>query len=59
MDFTISTDSGSGLEYRKKEDVLEEIGLMIDDCIANGGTWLDFYVTSDVSCWYEDYEEEE
>ena len=54
MKFTIETlnDNGSGMEYKTKEEFMKEIGLMIDDCIANGGTFFDIQVDSDASCFY-------
>lgn len=54
MNFYIQTinDGGSGMEYHTKEDLLKEIGLMIDDCIANGGTFISFDVDADASCFY-------
>lgn len=55
--FTIETtnDNGSGMSYGTKEEFLKEISLMIDDCIANGGTFFDIQVDSDASCfWQED-----
>jgi hypothetical protein len=60
MDFYINTmnDNGSGMEYHTKEDLLAEIGLMIDDCIANGGTYISFDVDSDASCFNIDDEDE-
>lgn len=59
MKFYIETtnDNGSGMEYNTKEDFLNEISLMIDDCIANGGTYFDAQVDSDASCFYNDEEE--
>ena len=30
---------------------MKELGLMIDDCIANGGTFFDIQVDSDASCF--------
>ena len=55
MKFTIETlnDNGSGMAYNTKEEFLKEISLMIDDCIANGGTFFDVQVDSDVSCFYQ------
>lgn len=60
MQFTIETnnDNGSGLMYRTKEEFLEEIGLEIDDCIANGGTYFDVQVDSDASVFNEDNEDD-
>lgn len=54
--FTIETlnDNGSGMKYHTKEDFLKEISLMIDDCIANGGTYFDVQVDSDASCFQSD-----
>lgn len=56
MKFTIETlnDNGSGMEYYTKEEFLEEISLMIDDCIANGGTFFDAQVDADASCFFID-----
>ena len=61
MKFYISTlnDNGSGMSYHSKEDFLKEIGLMIDDCIANGGTYFDIEVDTDASCFLTEEEEEE
>ena len=52
INFTIETlnDNGSGMEYTSKEEFMKELGLMIDDCIANGGTFFDIQVDSDASC---------
>ena len=56
INFTIETlnDNGSGMEYTAKEEFMKEISLMIDDCIANGGTFFDIQVDSDVSCFCTD-----
>lgn len=61
MEFSIYTmyDNGSGMEYLNKEDFLEEVGLMIDDCIANGGTYFSISVDTDASCFYIDKEDED
>ena len=55
MEFTIETlyDSGSGMRYNTKEEFLNEISLMIDDCIANGGTFFDAQIDADASCFYK------
>ena len=59
--FTIETinDNGSGMAYNTKEEFLAELGRMIDDCIANGGTFFDVQVDSDTSCFAVDEDEEE
>lgn len=56
INFTIETlnDNGSGMEYTSKEAFMNEISLMINDCIANGGTFFDVQVDSDVSCFCAD-----
>ena len=62
MKFYIETlnDNGSGMKYKTKKEFLNEISLMIDDCIANGGTFFDAQIDSDASCFYcEDKNEEE
>lgn len=47
-----SSDNGSGMKYNTKEELLKEIGFMIDDCIANGGTYMCFDISADASCFY-------
>ena len=56
INFTIETlnDNGSGMKYTSKEAFMKEISLMVDDCIANGGTFFDVQVDSDASCFYQD-----
>lgn len=56
INFTIETlnDNGSGMEYTSKEAFMKEISLMVDDCIANGGTFFDIWVDSDASCFCTD-----
>ena len=56
INFTIETlnDNGSGMEYTSKEEFMKELSLMIDDCIANGGTFFDNQVDSDASCFCTD-----
>lgn len=53
MNYTIETlnDNGSGMKFRNKEELLKELSMMIDDCIANGGTFFDVQVDSDASCF--------
>ena len=61
MKFYIETinDNGSGMTYNTKEKFLKEISLMIDDCIANGGTFFDAQIDSDASCFYDENESED
>lgn len=51
--FMISSlrDCGSGMFFKTKEDFMNEISLMIDDWLANGGTVFDVQVDSDASCY--------
>ena len=60
MKFYIETinDNGSGMKYNTKEEFLEEISLMIDDCIANGGAFFDVQVDSDASCFCNEEKDE-
>ena len=60
MKYYIETmnDNGSGMVYKTKEDFLNELSLMIDDCIANGGTFFETQVDSDASCFYNEEEED-
>lgn len=56
MIFTITSvwdvwDHGSGCAYYTKEKFLEEISAMIDDCIANGGSFFDAEIATDASCY--------
>ena len=59
MKFYIETmnDNGTGMSYNAKEDFLEELSLMIDDCIANEGTYFSVQVDCDASCFYIEDEE--
>lgn len=55
-------DNGSGMKYDTKKALFNELSLMIDDCIANGGTFIDFQVDSDASCFAceeDEYEEDD
>ena len=56
MKFTIETlnDNGSGMTYNSKKEFFKEVELMINDCIANGGTYFDIQVDSDASCFYQE-----
>lgn len=56
MKFFISSifDNGSGCSYSTKEEIMREISLMIDDCIANGGFQFDITIDSDASCYKPD-----
>jgi len=58
MKFNIYTlnDNGSGMKYSNKEDFMKEIGLMVDDCTANGGTQFTIHIDADASCFYKDNE---
>lgn len=58
--FTIKTlnDNGSGMSYHTKEEFLNEISLMIDDCLTNGGTYFDVQIDSDASCFFSDNKKE-
>ena len=60
MKFYINTlnDNGSGMKYTNIEDFLKEISNMINDCIANGGTYFSIDVDSDESCFYKENDEE-
>ena len=49
-------DCGSGMSFNKKEELLQEISMMIDDCVLNGGSYFDVSVDSDASCFYNDEE---
>lgn len=56
MRFSIDTlfDNGSGMEYHDKESFLKEVGLMIDDCMENDGTYFSISVDTDASCFCSD-----
>lgn len=64
MKFYIESMNSSGMKFNSKEDFLEEISLMIDDCKQNGGSYLSVQVESDASCFCcsdedeDDYEDE-
>lgn len=54
MNFFISSinDNGSGMKYNTKEELLHELSLMVDDCIENGGSFMELTVDADASCFY-------
>lgn len=54
MKFYINTENGSGQKFASKEEFIKEIGLMIDDCVANGGTVFEISIDADASCFYND-----
>ena len=57
MTFYIGSNSGSGQEFNTKEEFLEEVERMINDCYANGGTQFDITVDADADCFCNDEEE--
>lgn len=61
MIFTTTSvwDNGSGCAYYSKEKLIEELSAMIDDCVANGGTYFDIEVATDASCYLKDETEED
>ena len=56
LDFYISSinDGGSGTQYQTKEEFLKEVSLMVDDCIANGGSYFDISIEADASCYSQE-----
>lgn len=56
MEFFINTvnDAGSGMTYDTKEEFLKEISAMVDDCIQNGGTFMEVVIDADASCFYQE-----
>ena len=58
MKFSIYTlnDNGTGMKYTNKEDFMKEIEAMVDDCIANGGTYFIADIVSDKSCFRQNNE---
>lgn len=50
MLFCIKTlnDNGTGYTYPNKELLMEHISTVLDYCIENGATYVDFEVKSDV-----------
>ena len=56
MKFYIETMNGSGMKYNRKEELLNEISRMIDDCTENGGTFFAVQVDSDGSCLCTEHE---
>ena len=60
MTFSIYTtnDNGTGMQYTTKEQFLHEVGLMIDDCVANGGTYFSIEVDTDASCFDTEYDDD-
>lgn len=58
MKFYINSQNGSGMKYNTKEDFLNELSLMIDDCINNGGTFFSVECEADAICFYIDEDED-
>lgn len=56
MNFYVATESGSGCTYFTKEEFLAEVGMMIDDCVANGGSFFHAFVEADASCYADSNE---
>lgn len=52
MDYYISDDCGSGMEFIDKKAFMREISYMIDDCVANGGTEFSARIDADASCYW-------
>lgn len=50
MLFCIKTlnDNGTGYTYPNKELLMEHISTVLDHCIENGATYVDFEVESDI-----------
>lgn len=59
MNFYIGTNGGSGMKFETKEAFLKEIEMMIEDCVANGGSQFDIAVDADASCFYEGTDEDD
>ena len=59
MGFSIYINEGcSGCEYSNKENFLKELSFMIDDCIANGGTYFSITIDADACCCWQETEDE-
>lgn len=54
FEFFIGSLNASGMTFNTKEEFLEELSMMIDDCIANGGTYFSVDVDADASCYYSE-----
>lgn len=54
MNFFIKTLNGSEMSYDSKEDFLKELSLMVDECMENGGTFMEVSVDADASCFAPD-----
>ena len=59
MKFYISTDFGSWQKFNNKKDFLHKLELMINDCETNDGTRFDVTIDADVSCFYDDSDDED
>lgn len=53
MDFFISDSfsNGSGQRFASKQEFLDELSRMIDDCESNGGVFFDVLVNTNASCF--------
>lgn len=55
MDFYINTsiDNGTGMTFNSKEEFLQTLSILIDNCISNNGIYFDVMVDSDTNCFKE------
>ena len=52
MEYTIKStfDNGTGMLFYNKEELMERFKELIDNAIANGGSYVDISIDTDVSC---------
>ena len=55
MNFYINTsiDNGTGMTFNSKEEFLQTLSVLIDNCITNNCNYFDVMIDSDTNCFKE------
>lgn len=51
MEFYIDMENGTGMKYDTKEEFIEELSRMIDDCAKHEGKYFSAFVDADANCF--------
>lgn len=56
MDFDINTsidNENVNITFNSKEEFLQNLSVLIDNCIANNGSYFEIMIDSDTNCFKE------
>lgn len=56
MDFDINTSIDNGnisITFKSKEEFLQTLSALIDNCIVNNGSYFEVMIDSDINCFKE------